>query len=306
MRLAKQCFTRKKRQDFRKLLDELEVFGSETEEAEELADAVFRIKQTTERQDAALDTVSKALLDSGMLGEDRLRRTEQEYAEKCIQERTAELQAKIAQNNKAIQEETRQTEKKLKDLQLKLQKEEAEQRAKLAELLKAEKTKTYEEIETERSKLQKDRAELERQELLLKGNLQKVTQELREAGDDVVNRYLAIAPLLASTSQVGQQTHGEANVNGSQDSGHTPPAEIELPFFITASSLRDDSPLTEKAFFDRFRNVVDESGFTYRPFDLQRFHLSVKCGDLTVLGGPSGTPASTQGSHELLGQAAAG
>jgi hypothetical protein len=81
VRFAKQCLTRKKRQGLRKLLDELEVTGAETEEAEELVEAIQRIKRVTEHQDAALETVSKALVDSGILGEDRLRRAEQELKE---------------------------------------------------------------------------------------------------------------------------------------------------------------------------------------------------------------------------------
>ena len=304
-RFAKQCLTRKKRQQLRQLLEELKVAGREAEAAEELAEAIGRIKQTTERQDAALDTVSKALLDSGVLGEDRLIRAEQEYAEKYVQDCTAELQAKIEENLKTNRVEARRVESELRDIQAKLQKEETQRRSQLEEELKAEQEGAREAIAAEREKLGKDKAELDRQEKLLKQNLEKVTQNLREAGDEVVNRFLAIAPLLGSTGLVGAYPPR-------QDRQPVPDDELsakalELPVYVTSTAEKVDGGPTEKAFFERFCRVVEDSGFTYRLLDLQRFHLSVKCGELTVLGGPSGTGKSSLPSlyaQALLGEEA--
>ncbi|MDP6526885.1 MAG: hypothetical protein QGH15_22040, partial [Kiritimatiellia bacterium] len=293
VRFAKQCLTRKKRQGLRKLLDELEVTGAETEEAEELVEAIQRIKRVTEHQDAALETVSKALVDSGILGEDRLRRAEKEYAEKYVQERTAELQAKIDSTVSMERDKAREIEGKLKDLQARLKQEETEGRARLKATLGAEEKQVHEEIKKERTKLERDKAELQRQEALLKGNLEKVTQELRDAGDDVVNRFLAIAPLLGSAifaAPPRPTIEAEQSSNASQEQRKV---EFALPAYIKAASRAADDGVTEEAFFGRFLRVVEDNGFAYRAFDLQRFHVSVKCGDLTILGGPSGTGKSS-------------
>ena len=49
----------------------------------------------------------------------------------------------------------------------------------------------------------------------------------------------------------------------------------------------------EEEFVARFRDHVERSGYKYRDIDLAGFHLSVKCHDLTILGGPPGTGKSS-------------
>ncbi|MBI3464542.1 MAG: hypothetical protein HY000_16040 [Planctomycetes bacterium] len=292
VRFAKQCLTRSKRQELRTLLDELEVTGREALEAEELIEAIGRIRAVNEKQDAALASVSKALLDSGVLGEDRLRKAEQEYAQKYVQERTAELQAKIELSISTNRENARQIEARLKDLQAKLQKEEIEGRTELRARLAAEAEKAHNEIEAERTRLNRDKAEFQQQEMALKQNIEKVTREWREAGEDVVNRFLAIAPLLGSTV-FAAPSQSSREAEQTDKSIKPPAAQLTFPSYLTATTSTSDDGLTEEEFFDRFRRVVEDNGFTYRSFDLQRFHISVKCGDLTVLGGPSGTGKSS-------------
>jgi len=225
-----------------------------------------------------------------------------------IQERTAELQAKIEVEVSTKREEARQVEATLKKLQARLQKEESEGRAKLHAKLAAETEEARQKIESEQVKLDRDKEEFRRQESLLKQNLEKVTQELRNAGDDVVNRFLAIAPLLGSTifaRPVQLERQFEQKPDELCD---RPTPEFAIPAHLTTATLETADPVTETAFFDRFRRVVDDNGFTYRPLDLQRFHVSVKCGDLTILGGPSGTGKSSLPalySQALLGECAA-
>jgi len=50
--------------------------------------------------------------------------------------------------------------------------------------------------------------------------------------------------------------------------------------------------------------LVEESGLSYRPIDLRRFHISAKTGSFIVLGGPSGTGKSTL--PQLYGRALLG
>ncbi len=293
IRFSKQCQTRKKRQELQALLNELELAGQETSDAQELLEAIGRIRATNEKQDSALDLVAKALLTSGILGEDRLRKAEQEYTEKYVQDKTAELQAKIEANLVTLRADAQQAESRLKALQTQLQNEEAEGRVKLKAKLEAETKQARAEIDAARAKLDRDRAELQRQEQALKQNLKKVTEELRNAGDDVVNKFLAIAPLLGSTMPTAHPSARRGLDAGPEQAAETEAPEFVIPTFITAEVSRSDGPLDEEAFFDRFRRVVEDNGFAYRLLDLQRFHLSVKCDDLTILGGPSGTGKSS-------------
>ncbi len=75
-------------------------------------------------------------------------------------------------------------------MQRRLQKEEAEHRAKQEQVLAAERESAQKAITAERPLLEKQKAELERQQQFLQKNLEHVTKELREAGDNVVNRLL--------------------------------------------------------------------------------------------------------------------
>ena len=275
------------------MLNELEMTGREVEGAKDIVDTIGRIRQVTESQEAALDAVAKAMLESGLLGDDRIAKAEQASAEKYVQDRTAELQAKAEETLSAKRDELRRVDAELKDIQAKLQKVEAQRRTKLDNELAAEREMARQEMDAEREELQKQKAELQRQQNLLQDNLQKVTKDLREAGDEVVNRFLTIAPLLGSLGLVnGQATRLERSATAGADEPDKP-ATYKIPSFVTGTATSADEELNEETFFDRFRRVVESSGFIYRPLDLQRFHLSVKCGELTVLGGPSGTGKSS-------------
>lgn len=304
VRYARQCLTRSKRQQLQALLSELEVNGREVENAQALMEAIQHARGTAEKENAALDSVAEALLKSGLLGDDRLAKAEQAFAQKYVEERTAELQAKIetaiGERKRALQ----QIEVQLKGLEATMQKERNQRVAKLDEELSTLRQQGLQSIAAERAEFERKKAELERQEGVLKKNLAQVTEELRNAGDEVVNRFLTIAPLLGALHTGGAPRHTEpAEV---AKAAPVVDAVFELPAFVRSPkpATEDGSQLTEHAFLERFQRVVEESGFAYRMLDLHRFHLSVKCGDVTVLGGPSGTGKSSLPalySHALLG-----
>lgn len=293
MRYARDCLTRKKRQDLRTLLADIELSGREREGEKELVETLSRVRHSLHTQDATLQSVAKALLESGLLGEDRIRKAELAFAERYVQEQAAQLQAKAQESLKSVSEELRQAQANLKDVQARLQREESEKRSRLDRELQRERVKADQEIATNRSALDAQRVELERQQTVLQRNLEQVTERLRTEGDAVVNQFLTIAPLLGLTglmsgSRLAERVDTEFNqVPAALD------RQFELPAFIRGNLSADVTPLTEADFFDRFLRFVEESGFVYRPLDLQRFHLSVKVGEMTVLGGPSGTGKSS-------------
>ncbi len=293
LRFAKQVLTNKKRQDLRQLLDELEVTGRETGGTAELVDDISKIRRFTEEQDAALNTVAKALLQSGALGQDRVKEAEENFALRHVQERTAELQAQIENNVRAKHEELKAAEAALRDAASRLQKEETQRRAAMEQELAAERDKARKALVSERDEFNKQKAELDRQQEFLQQNLERVTKELRDAGDEVVNRFLTIAPLLKSLGFAND--HSPVTKSEAKDRENVNPAstQFDLPSFVTQESTAVDETMGEEVFFDRFCRLVRDSGFTYGQLDLQRFHLSVKCEDITILGGPSGTGKSS-------------
>ena len=293
LRFAKKCLTRNKHKQFRDLLKELEVTGRETTESDDLVDAVKRIQVVTDNQDAALNAIAKALLESGMLGEDRIRKAEQTFAEKYVQDRTAELQAKTQESIVAINAELRNAQNDLKDVQARLQKEETDRRSKLEKSLESDRENARKAIQDDRSSLDREKAELEHERQVLQKNLEQVTKELSEAGDKVLNRFLAIAPLLGSMGITSMHRSAGNERSPASDPQVIPAVTFQFPSYVRASTTVNNQPLLEEDFFSRFKKLVVDSGFVYRPIDLQRFHLSVKCGEMTVLGGPSGTGKSS-------------
>lgn len=295
MRFAKQCLTRTKRQQLKQLLEDLELRAGETKNAIDFVEVVQNFKKETEAQTAALDEAAKALLESGILGEDRLKAAEAEYAKRYVEQRTAELQARIEEDLQVKRLELRTLDTDLKGVESKLREEKQLGQQRIAQELELESEKARQEIEVERQDLAKQKDELARQQTLLKKNLEAVTNELRDAGDDVVNRFLSIAPLLKSTGVSAVAGVSDSQIQSKQDAKvktHASSA-FDMPAYIKVGAGDSNEPLSEKDFFARFVRLVADRGFSYRPLDLERFHLSIKCGDLTILGGPSGAGKSS-------------
>jgi energy-coupling factor transporter ATP-binding protein EcfA2 len=305
MHYAKQLMTRAKRQQLRQLLEELELTGQEAEDVGDLG----RIRRTSDRLDAALDSAARALLESGFLGEDRVARAEMALGEKYVQERTAELQAKIEEQLATKREELRRVDADLQGIRAKLDQEEIKSRTRMDEELASKVAKIEAELKRDREEMERRKGELVRQESVLQKNLENVTKRLRESGDDVVNQFLTIAPLLGVLGlgrERAEQVDPSGQVGKSEEDA---PAAFEMPPYATGARAGVDAPLSEQEFFDRFCQVVADSGFSYPQADLQRFHVSVKCGELTVLAGPSGTGKSSLPalySRALLGSEAGG
>lgn len=290
-RLARDFLTRKQRRELRVLLEQLEVTGGGVRQSEDAIDAIGRIKLNLTRQDALLDTLAASLLESGLLGEDRLRNAEQAYGRKYVEERAAEIQAQVNEAITSKRDELQKVEAKLRSLGATFQKEQEDQRAELEAQLTAQRKEAETELASERAALEVHREELDRQKQVLQQNLEQVTHELREAGDEVVNRFLAIAPLIRLMDTAPVPSLGEKRHRESAERSASP--AFTLPLYVTRHRQPSAVSASEEAFFDRFIQVVQNRGFEYRREDLIRFHLSVKTGVLTVLAGPSGTGKSS-------------
>lgn len=290
---AKDLLSRKRRQELQRLLEELESSGRETASFNELRDIVKAYSNRLAGHDEALEDAAKALLQSGYLGEDRIEKAQRQFAEDYVKQKSAELEARVQENIAARNTELQNADRKLKELQRKLDQEEASRKQQAEQELARARAKHEADIAADRADLQKAKKGFEREQAILKENLEKVTRELRESGDEVLNRYLTILPLLGTSSRTSSQFAPVSRIDDNVEREPTPEPSFELPTFITSSPAADPSSMEERAFFERFVVHVENRGFVYRELDLMRFHLSVKCGDMTVLGGPSGTGKSS-------------
>ncbi len=116
---------------------------------------------------------------------------------------------------------------------------------------------------------------------------------MAEGRDSLVNQFLAISPLLQQLNLLTRAAPSEAApaahpARAAVESERTP---LRMPGFLRGAGA--SFPVGEESFYRRFCEHVERSGYKYRPIDLAGFHLSVKCHDLTVLGGPPGTGKSS-------------
>jgi len=289
VKYARKVLTpRAKRQHFQNLLEELRILGTTQEDALELADAVRTKESAIAEEFAAMKLLAESLLESGAFGEQRLKEAEESLVQRHVESRSAELSARI-------QAQTAEAQTALEQLQQRLGTEEAEKRAVIQKRHEELDRDFKEKQKNEERKLNNREQELRRQEEVLKGNLAQVATELREAGDGVVNRFLTIAPLL---QEIGIGAPQQARIAGSSPGKSMQAADVDStpayePPVAAMAALRTSSALNEAEFVERFIALAKGHGLHYQEEDLRRFHLSVKCNDITVLAGPSGTGKST-------------
>ena len=136
-------------------------------------------------------------------------------------------------------------------------------------------------------------------------NLAKVSDELAKNRDGLVNQFLAISPLLSQLNLFAAPTResapsvADASASRSPDSrsaSATHGGGAGRPGLRVARLRPGRLPGARHARGRLLRALckhVEASGFKQRRLDLAAFHLSVKCNDLTVLGGLPGTGKSS-------------
>ncbi len=300
--LAKRLLTRSKRQQLMALLEELDDLAGYSSEFTEQEDrAVVGTLRTILTSDTkAIGELAKSIVETGLI-EDSITKAIDERVEKHIAENAAKLQSEV---NKKVAE-TRTELEKLNKERNSIQSELQNLRARKKKELENELAKRQDEFEKELTKrdesAKKQLAELKRQENVLSNNLEKVAARLAEQSDDVVNQFLTIAPLLSRFGLLPgtRQPGSESDSVSTQQTVVTQSVEQaqvarQSSFVIPTFTLKaGGAVITEEEFFERFKTHVENCGFRYREIDLLSFHVSVKCGDLTVLGGLPGTGKSS-------------
>jgi hypothetical protein len=292
-RYARTYLSRKSRQEFNRLLDQLgdQITADPSANDAEATRVVKAVAARVGRADVAADELARCLLESGIL-EPRLRPLLDQAEARHIEKNTAKLQAEIDAKVGQIRSDLEVLER---DWAARKQRLEHELSLKRAENEKALADRQHEferECEAERERLRSQKQELDRQSMALSGNLQQVAQRMAEGRDALVNQFLAIAPLLQRFGMITEVAPVRQSPSPSDEAAPKDRRpQLTPPAFIAGQS--PGQPVKEEEFFDRFHGHVERSGYRYRPIDLAGFHLSVKCHDLTILGGPPGTGKSS-------------
>ncbi len=290
-RVANECLSRKAAQALKQALEDLERKAIDSGVAKDLILAIQTRRSAIDADVQALDDLAKTLLESGILGEDRLEKAKNSIAKDFLQKHgevlRAKLDAELASLNKDLDQLNRQRAALAADIQ-------STRNAKLAAIdaeVEQRRESLHKEIADHRAAVERDRSEIAHLQDCLKNNLSEVTRQFREAGDGVLNQYLTLEPLL------GRQASRESSSREIESSAATPmpsTASHFQPRILRRSAEQHlADPMEEKLFVDRVCNLAAARELRFRRADVERFHLSVKTGTITVLAGPSGTGKSS-------------
>lgn len=294
-RLAKRFLTRGKKQEFKRLLTEFQDTISTSGEpvAEQDASLLSQLQGAVDQELAVLDKLGEAILETGLL-EERIGKSIERASERYISENAARLQTEINRQIAELRAEHERLEAAREALDSEIETVRRERVQAVDEEIRQKRMAGERQLEEREEQLQRQVQELDRQRQLLSENLAKVAEELGTNRDGLVNQFLAISPLLQQFGLLpnGVSTKGRAETLDTEI-GERNQAVFALPEFVTKSRPADPPAIEEEAFFERFRQHTEKSGFRYREIDLLSFHTSVKCGFMTILGGLPGTGKSS-------------
>lgn len=298
-KISKELLTRKRRQQFLAIVDELatamgEVIPEDGALPGNARDVLDAVRRGVEAGEAVVAQLASALVDSGLLGE-QIEQAKQAAIERYINENSARAQAQIDEKIDNRKGDRESLEKEIRALEEKLRSERKERFQQLDKEIDLERKK----LVAEEARIADQRKELERQSQVLERSLKQVAAELAKNSDAVINRFLTIQPLLSQLSLLpgGRVVDGGKTASAGEESSGarqlTDDQKFDLPPFVTRERTSAEREISEVDFMARFQSHVEKSGFRHRWLDLVRFHLSVKCGEITILGGYPGTGKST-------------
>ena len=281
---------RAKRQQLRVLLDELVGNLRSVPEAEALLarTTATGLRSSIEASDRIADELLIALDASGALA-DRITGLEEKRFEAYIEARATEAEARISDRVKSKQAELETIESEVQYFSSQIEQERASAQASAEAELHVLRATAEAEIAQERNSVEEQREALRREQETLAATVERAAARFAEGRGELLSDLLALLPALNATG-VLSSTQGQA---GEAPAPPVRESVAPLPVAFRARHAAPNQRLAESAFFERFAGHAAAAGFSYRDIDLKAFHLSVKCGDLTVLGGLSGIGKSS-------------
>lgn len=309
-RYAAQFFGRRDRQQLAALLDRLAPeLASGAAAGGDVKAVVEGARAQLAADEASARAVADALVASGVLG-GAVDAQIEARVERYVAENAARLQADIAAQLRDGEAAVGRLRDQRDQLEEELKRRSREAEAALEQDLAALTAAHTEQIEAERAAVSEARQALEAERDLVARHLEAVTARYETARAEVFRDFSTVWPLFARVASGGSVSGTTALDGGrpptvagvsdyaSRRRTDAQPIGDELqplafPAFVHQPVETERAALAEEVFFERFRAHTRARGFAYAAVDLVAFHLSVKCGDLTILGGVSGTGKST-------------
>jgi hypothetical protein len=288
VRYSKRFLSRRDIQRLRELLSVVDpVLDARSDTATSAEKEVFEaVRRRSGHLEDELAGLSRSLVASGLI-DDHIASAIAVKVQEHISQQAATLSADIAAKISVVRNELDGLERRRDALADELESK-RRQSERESEQLREEfdKHKLAEE-----TKIETARRDLDQQRATLSKHLETVIEKYQAARDETIDQFVLLAPFFqrAGLTSVGNASSPEA---AQERAGSREP--LEFPAYVTGTAEEASQPaVTELEFFERFERHAKDCGYSYRRLDLAGFHVSVKCCDITILGGISGTGKST-------------
>lgn len=291
---AKKVLSGKRLRDFMQQWDDIRKVYLAPELAQEEPDVykVFSALDACLRKERdSVDEIIQHVVNSDVLA-DRLKQAIDHATQIHIESHSTALDAKIAETVTAKQQQAEQLEKEIQQLKNELDRKRRQEEAAIQAELSQKREEFNEWVETQRIDIERQRSEINNQRVQLEQSLNEAVTRFTEGRDALVADFLSLSPFLRQLGAIGSSTEESMPIAKTREAREGLRATLDVPDFLD-NKVGNEGLIDETVFFERFTRHVEQAGFRFKRQDLLAFHLSVKCGDLTILGGLSGTGKSS-------------
>ena len=286
---AKQVLSRKRLKVFMEEWTDIRnaYLGSQPDSGSQTAARIFEaIDSRLSVAGGAVEDLVQGLIESGVL-DPRVESAIEERVQRYLDSNTAKLSSQVEERLRELRREEEELNKRKERLANDIDRRRRQEEQRLNADLEAKREDFETLIDRERADLERMRQELDTGKHLLEASLNEASNRFQTNREELLRDFLSLTPFLTQLGHVG----GERPANPVQEALQSEPT-LRPPAFLSALGAEKGIE-SETEFFERFKGHVDNCGFRYRLLDLISLHLSIKCGDLTILGGWSGTGKSS-------------
>lgn len=301
MAAAVKTFARGDRQQLKELVKRLESSQETAPFAAELTAAAASVKRLGEEEEAALRDLATALMNCGLLTDERLESAKKEYFESYLEAEKEYIKKETA----ALAADRDAAAERLSELEAQIKREKERRRdaqkadeQRLRQSLDKIREKAEKEIEEQRKAAEAATAAAAAALDAKAKHIDSALLEIRERTGKNAADILAIFPFLERLAEPKQQPRQMPPPQQPQQPQSAAqrairPAPFKIPDSLAIPSQAAKTATSQTAFLQRLRDYAWSQGLSYDLDDLRRFHTSVLCEDLTILEGPSGVGKSS-------------
>jgi len=290
-----ELFSRPDRQRLNSLIQQLQQAVTQVEDPNSFLNVLNDVESYAEKHRNSIVELAKVMMDNGLLDDERIRAAEQAHLKdwistqtKAIGEALATEQGKLEDLRQELKAETSRFELERQRQAKTLQEEAHCKKNALAMQLKEIQSQIDREKKGWNEERQRLSEELDKKQRLI----DQVLLQIQDGAEKNAASLISLYPFLKHIDSSGSTSVPEATCqckakDDALDSG------FPIPEILLKSCPVSELSTTQNEFLTRLSDYAEYKGLSYDPEDLRRFHFSVLCEGITVLGGPSGVGKSS-------------